>query len=57
MVLDRIDDGRMALRVALKQNRVLIARDLLADIYDTEYALQGRIDRFEESSGACGSRA
>jgi hypothetical protein len=49
MVLDRIDDGRMALRVALKQNRVLIARDLLAEIYDTEYALQVRIDRFEES--------
>src|SRR6185437_10497549 len=40
MVLDRIDDGRRALRIALKQNRVIIARDLLADIYDTEYALK-----------------
>jgi hypothetical protein len=49
MVLDRIDDGRAALRIALKQNRVLIARDLLAEIYDTEYALQARIDGFEES--------
>jgi hypothetical protein len=49
MVLDRIDDGRMALRIALKQNRVLIARDLLAEIYDVEHALQVRIDQFEES--------
>jgi hypothetical protein len=49
MVLDRIDEGRVALRIALKQNRVLIARDLLAEIYDTEYALQARIDQFEES--------
>jgi hypothetical protein len=49
MVLDRIDDGRAALRIALKQNRVLIARDLLAEIYDTEYALKVRIDQFEQS--------
>jgi hypothetical protein len=49
MVLDRIEDGRMALRIALKQNRVIIARDLLADIYDTEYALKVRIDQFEQS--------
>jgi hypothetical protein len=49
MVLDRIDDGRSALRIALKQNRVLIARDLLAEIYDTEYALKVRIDQFEQS--------
>jgi hypothetical protein len=49
MVLDRVDDGRAALRIALKQNRVLIARDLLAEIYDTEYALKVRIDQFEQS--------
>ncbi len=49
MVLDRIDDGRSALRIALKQNRVLIARDLLTEIYDTEYALKVRIDQFEQS--------
>src|SRR5690349_23766577 len=48
MVLDRIDDGRTALRIALKQNRVIIARDLLSEIYDTEYSLKVRIDRFEE---------
>lgn len=49
MVLDRVDDDRAALRVALKNNRVLIARDLLTEIYDTEYALQVRIDQLEQS--------
>ena len=49
MVLDRIDDGRRALRIALKQNRVIIARDLLSDIYDTEYALKKHIDQFDAS--------
>jgi hypothetical protein len=48
MVLDRVDDNRAALRVALKNNRVLIARALLTEIYDTEYALQVRIDQFEQ---------
>jgi hypothetical protein len=49
MVLDRIDDGRRALRIALKQNRVIIARDLLSDIYDIEYALRKHIDHLAES--------
>jgi hypothetical protein len=49
MVLDRLDDRRSALRVALKNNRVLVARELLTGIYDTEYALQVRIDLLEES--------
>lgn len=49
MALDQLDDKRLALRIALKNNRVLIARDLLADIYDTEYALKVRIDRIEQS--------
>lgn len=47
MVLDRLDDKRLALRIALRHNRVLVARDLLADIYDTEYALKVRIDGIE----------
>jgi hypothetical protein len=47
MVLDRLDDKRLALRIALRHNRVLIARDLLAEIYDTEYALKVRIDGIE----------
>jgi hypothetical protein len=49
MVLDRLDDKRLALRVALKNNRVLVARELLTDIYDTEYALQVRIDAIDQS--------
>jgi hypothetical protein len=49
MVLDRLDDKRAALRVALKNNRVLVAREILTDIYDTEYALQVRIDALDQS--------
>ena len=57
MVIDRIDDNRAALRIALKNNRVLIARDLLTDIYNTEYALQVRIDQFEQSEWGARLRA
>ena len=49
MVLDRLDNRRTALRVALKNNRVLVAKEILTEIYDTEYALRVRIDRLEES--------
>lgn len=49
MVLDRLDDKRLTLRVAMKNNRVLVAKDILTDIYDTEYALQVRIDELAES--------
>ena len=49
MVLDRLDDSRLALRVALKTERVLVAKQILTEIYDTEYALQVRIDRLDES--------
>ena len=49
MVLDRLEDKRAALRVALRDNRVLVARNLLSDIYDTEYALQVRIVLLDES--------
>src|SRR5262249_29740862 len=34
MVLDRLEDKRLVLRLALKHNRVLIARDTLTEIYD-----------------------
>lgn len=47
MVLDRLDDKRLALRRALRNNRPLIARELLTEIYDTEYALKVRIDGIE----------
>jgi hypothetical protein len=49
MVIDRIDDNRAALRIALRNNRVLVAKALLTEIYDTEYAVRVRIDKFEES--------
>jgi hypothetical protein len=49
MVLDRLDDKRLALRIALRNNRVMVAREILADIYDTEYALQVRIDLLDQS--------
>jgi hypothetical protein len=49
MVLDRVDDKRLALRVALRNNRVLVAREILAELYDTEYALQVRIDQLDQS--------
>ena len=50
MVLDRIDDHRALLRIALRNNRVMVARDLLTEIYDIEHALQLRIDQFEASA-------
>ena len=49
MVLDRLDDKRSALRIALRSNRVLVAKDILIDIYDTEHALQVRIDLLDET--------
>jgi hypothetical protein len=49
MVLDRLDNRRPMLRVALKNNRVLVAKELLTEIYDTEYALRVRIDLLDQS--------
>ena len=49
MVLDRLDDKRSALRMALRNNRVAVARELLTEIYDIDYALRVRIDLLEES--------
>jgi len=49
MILDRMDEKRAALRIALKNNRVLVAKELLTDLYDTEYALQVRIDGLDQS--------
>jgi hypothetical protein len=49
MVLDRLDDQRLGLRAALKTDRVLAAKEILTDVYDTEYALQVRIDQLEQS--------
>ena len=49
MVLDQLDDKRVALRIALKNNHVVRSRELLIEIYDIEYALQVRIDRLAQS--------
>jgi hypothetical protein len=49
MVLDRLDDRRLALRAALRKNRILVAKEILTEIYDTEYALQVRIDQLGQS--------
>lgn len=49
MVLDRLEDKRPALRMALKNNRVMVAKEILRQIYDTEYALQVRIDLLDQS--------
>ena len=49
MVLDRLDDNRATLRFALRNERILVARQILADVYDTEYALGVRIDLLKES--------
>ena len=44
MVLDHLDDKRLALQRALKGSRVTIAKEILTDIYAIEEALQVRID-------------
>jgi hypothetical protein len=49
MVMDRLDDKRLALRVALKSNRILVAKEILTWIYDTEDSLRSRIDLLDES--------
>ena len=49
MVLDLIEEKKLALRFALRNNRVLVAKEILTAIYDTEYALQVRIDDLEQS--------
>jgi hypothetical protein len=49
MVLDRLDDKRVTLRFALKNERILVAKEILTYVYDTEYALRVRIDQLEQS--------
>jgi hypothetical protein len=50
MVLDRLDDKRSTLRIALRNNRVLVAKEILTEMYDTEHALQTGIDLLDRSS-------
>jgi hypothetical protein len=49
MVLERLEDKRALLRFALKNERILVAREILVGIYDAEFALQVRIDQFAQS--------
>jgi len=56
MVLDHLDDKRMALTPALKRNRIPIAKEMLADINDIEHALRGRIGRLDEFDGGITAR-
>jgi hypothetical protein len=49
MVLDQLEDKWLALRIALKSNRVLVAKEILTEIYDIETALQSRIALLHQS--------
>jgi hypothetical protein len=49
MALDQIDDKRVALLIALKKNRVVVGRDILADIDACESALLGAIRELDAS--------
>jgi len=49
MVLDHLDDKRIALRQALRNNRIPIAKDILTDIYDIDHALRKRIGQLDAS--------
>jgi hypothetical protein len=49
MVLDHLEDRRRALSQALKNDRILVAKDILIEIYDTEHALRVGIGELDES--------
>ena len=49
MVLEQVDDRRLALRHALRANRIPIAKDILTDIYNIERALRASIDGLDQS--------
>ena len=44
MVLDQIDEKQLLLRIALRNNRITIAKGILREIYAIEEALKARID-------------
>jgi hypothetical protein len=49
MVLEQLDDRRLALRHALRANRIPIAKDILTEIYNIERTLQDSIDLLDDS--------
>jgi hypothetical protein len=50
LVLDQIDDKRLMLRGVLKNKRILVAKDILASVDETERALRARADLLGESN-------
>jgi hypothetical protein len=49
VLLDQIEDKRVMLRSILKNKRILVAKEILANIDDTERALRARADLLGES--------
>ena len=49
MVLDQLEDKGTALRAALQNNCIAVAREILIEIYDAEDALQACIYRLDQS--------
>ncbi|HEY2138215.1 MAG TPA: hypothetical protein VGH49_20185 [Xanthobacteraceae bacterium] len=50
MVMHMLDDKVDQLGIELRNERVVNAKDILIDLYDTEYAIRARIDSLEESA-------
>ena len=46
---DWLEDKQSELRIALQDDRVVIAREILVSVYDAEYALQPRIAGLDRS--------
>lgn len=49
MVLEQLDDRRLALRHTLRANRIPIAKDILTEIYNIERTLQDSVDALDQS--------
>jgi hypothetical protein len=52
MVLDRMEDKRAALRIALKNERILVAKEILTDMYDAESDWGRRLRDLMDSTAA-----
>jgi hypothetical protein len=51
MVLNQLEDKRLALHHALKNNRILVAKDVIRDIYDIEHTLRSCVNLLDEVGG------
>jgi|SRR5579883_136263 len=52
LVLDRLEDAVDELRVTLRKQHIPRAKEILSDIYDTEYAIRVRVDLDDSAWGA-----